>query len=394
VRVLLRTLSPQTIRACLWATGLAALVFAAIAWVGPAQPYQAPWAWISFIGMCAIDDFVLGPKEGSEVSELPKIALLAAVIVFRRHPELAVLVALVAAPIASLLKSQRPSTQVTAAAHWVLAAVAGAASFRLVGFEDTPHFLAATALLIVVFYVLGPLLSAWLESRFAATPFVNSFATHRRLAIALELAGAFLALGWRTSWLEPAALKVADGALVTLAGITVGFLLGGRSSRVFAPGPPVPVRPLLAAGAVLFTSELIPSPGSWLLPLGLAVGAGIWAARGRLLPIVCGAVGAMGNEIVRAVNAGRMPVDGQGAAASLGSRADNYVLAGPHTNFAWLDDRFHLPAPFPGIASAGDILIAIGMAWFVASLMLRPAPSSEETAVDVGESGESAALAA
>jgi hypothetical protein len=394
VRVLPRALSPQTIRACLWAAGLAALVFAAIAWVGPAQPYQAPWAWISFIGLSAIDDFVLGPKEGSEVSELPKIALLAAVIVFRRHPELTVLVALVAAPIASLLKGQRPSTQVTAAAHWVLAAVAGAASFRLVGFEDTPHFLAATVLLIVVFYALGPVLSAWLEWRFAGTPFINGFATHRRLAIALELAGAFLALAWRTSWLEPAALKVADGALVTLAGITLGFLLGGRSSRVFAPGPPVPLRPLLAAGAVLFTSELIPSPGSWLLPLGLAVGAGIWAGRRRLFPIVCGALGAIGNEIVRALNGGRMPVDGQGAAASVGSRADNYVLAGPHTNLAWLDDRFHLPAPFPGIASAGDILIAIGMAWFVASLMLRPAPSAEETAVDVGESGESPALAA
>jgi len=38
----------------------------------------------------------------------------------------------------------------------------------------------------------------------------------------------------------------------------------------------------------------------------------------------------------------------------------------------WLDDRFQLPAPFPGIASAGDILIAVGMAWFVATLMLRP----------------------
>jgi Family of unknown function (DUF5317) len=145
---------------------------------------------------------------------------------------------------------------------------------------------------------------------------------------------------------------------------------------------------------VLFMSELIPSPGSWLLPLGLAVGAGIWAGRRRLFPIVCGAVGAIGNEVVRAVNGGRMPVDGPGAPASVGGRADNYVLAGPHTNFAWLDDRFHLPAPFPGIASAGDILIAIGMAWFVASLMLRPAPSAEETAVDVGESGESAALAA
>jgi hypothetical protein len=55
----------------------------------------------------------------------------------------------------------------------------------------------------------------------------------------------------------------------------------------------------------------------------------------------------------------------------VGNRANTYVLADAHTNFAWLDDRFRLPAPFPGIASVGDILIAIAMAWLIASLMLR-----------------------
>jgi hypothetical protein len=373
VRLVDRPLSPDSIRACLWAAGLIALFAAAIVWVGPAQPYQAPWAWISFIGMCVIDDFVFGSKERAVVSELPKVALLAAVIVFRRHPELTVLVALSAAPIGSLLKGQRWSTQVTATAHWVLAAAAGAAAFRLVGFEDTPHFLAATAVLMAVYFALGPVLSAWLESRLTGAAFLDRFAAHRRLAIPLEVAGAFLALAWRTSWLEPAALKVADGALVTVAGIFVGFLLGGRSSRVFAPGAPIPLRPLVAAGAVLLVSELTPSPWSWLLPLGLAVVAGIWATWRRVFPVVCGALGAYCNEIVRAANGGRMPVDGDAVLSAVGTHADNYVLAGPHTNFAWLDDRFHLPPPFPGIASAGDILIAIGMAWFVASLMLRPA---------------------
>ena len=388
-------MSRRSIRACLWAAGLAALLVAAVAWVGPAQPYQAPWAWISFIGMCVIDDFVLGPREGAEVSELPKVALLAAVIVFRRHPELTVLVAVTAAPLGSLLKGQRWPTQVTASAQWVLAAVAGAAAFRLVGFEDTPHFVAATGVLMAVFYVLGPVLSAWLETRFGGPAFATTFAGHRRLAMPLELAGALLALAWRTSWLEPAALKVADGALVTVAGIFLGLLMGGRASRVFAPGTPIPLRPLVAAGTVLLASELTPSPWSWLLPLGLAVVAGIWATWRRVYPVACGALGAYCNEIVRAANDGRMPVDGHGVLAALGSRADSYVLAGPYTNLAWLDDRFHLPPPFPGIASAGDILIAVGMAWLVASLMLRPASTAADNlAVDDGESDQSAAAPA
>jgi len=384
VRLPHRPLSLRAIRACLWLAGLLALIGAAIVWVGPAQPYQAPWAWISFIGMCVIDDFVFGSKEGAVVSELPKVALLAAVIVFRRHPELTVLVALTAAPIGSLLKGQRWSTQLTATAHWVLAAVAGAAAFRLVGFEDTPRFLAATGVLMAVYYALGPVLSAWLEARFTGAAFVPTFAAHRRLAILLELAGVLLALAWRTAWLEPAALKVADGALVTVAGIFVGFLRGGRSSRVFAPGTPMPLRPLVAAGAILLLSEAAPSPWSWVLALALAVVAGIWATWRRVYPVAFGALGAYSNEIVRAANGGRMPVDGDAVLTAVGGQADRYVLAGPHTNFAWLDDRFHLPPPFPGIASMGDILIAIGMAWFVASLMLRPTAVDDVALDDIG----------
>ena len=82
-----------------------------------------------------------------------------------------------------------------------------------------------------------------------------------------------------------------------------------------------------------------------------------------------------------------MPVEGHDVLAAVNSRASTYVLAGPHTNFAWLDDRFTLPPPFPGIASAGDILIAVGMAWFVAMLMLsRPrAAAAEDAAGDVGD---------
>ncbi len=364
---------------------MAALLTATGGWVLRAQPYPAPWAWISFMGMCIVDDFLLGSKEDARWSELPKITLLAAIIVFRRHPEVTLLVAVVAAPLGSLLKGQSWSTQLTATAQWTLAAVIGAFTFRLVGFGDTPHFLVATGALMAVYYALGPVLSARLQATLTGTDFRSAFASHRRLAISMLVAGALLALAWRTSWLEPAALKVADGALVTVAGIFVGFIFGGRASRVLAPGAPVPVRPLVAAGAVLVLSEFASGPLSWLLPLGLAVMAGIWAVWRQIYPIACGALGAYCNEVVRAANGGRMPVEGHDVLAAVNSRTSTYVLADPHTNFAWLDDRFILPPPFPGIASAGDILIAIGMAWFVAMLMLRrPAAVDAEEATSDG----------
>src|SRR4029077_15705085 len=124
----------------------------------------APWAWISFIGMCIVDDFLLGSKEDARWGELPKIALFAAIIVFRRHPEITVLVAVMAAPLGSLLKGQTWPTQLTATAQGGLAAVVGAIAFRLVGFGDTLHFLAATAALMVMFSALGTFSTARLQA--------------------------------------------------------------------------------------------------------------------------------------------------------------------------------------------------------------------------------------
>src|SRR6202022_2022314 len=89
----------RRVRPLVWGAGLAALLAAIVAWVVPALPYQAPWAWISFIAMAILDDVVFGSPEEARWSELPKVSLLAAVIVFRRHPELTVLVAFTAAPL-------------------------------------------------------------------------------------------------------------------------------------------------------------------------------------------------------------------------------------------------------------------------------------------------------
>ena len=40
-------IDPPSIRARLWAAGLLALLVAIVAWFLPAQPYQAPWAWLN-----------------------------------------------------------------------------------------------------------------------------------------------------------------------------------------------------------------------------------------------------------------------------------------------------------------------------------------------------------
>jgi hypothetical protein len=356
----------------MWLAGFGASLVAVVVWALPARPYEAPWAWISFIGMCIVDDFLLGSGRRATVGQLSKVALLAAVIVFRRHPELTLLIAATAAPVSSWLKGQSWTTGLTTTAQWVLAAVLGAASFRLVGFGDTAHFVAATVVLMAVYYALGPVLSGWLESQFTTRSFGTAFAFHRRLAISLEIAGVLLALAWRTASLQAAALKMADAALVAVVGIAVGVVLGARAPWLFRISTRIPYRPALVAGLILLLSLLAPLPFAWLVPLVLAVLGGIWAVWRRVYPVACTALGAYCNELVRAANAGHMPVEGyHRMLEGFGVPADTYAAAGPTTNFAWLDDRFQLPPPFPGIASAGDILIALGMAWLVAALIAR-----------------------
>jgi hypothetical protein len=367
----------------LWIAGGLFLLVGALAWILPARPYEAPWAWISFIGMCIIDDYLMGPGPEATWPQLPKLTLLAAVIVFRRHPELTLVVVLVSAPLVTLLKRQALLMIPTTTAHWTIAAVLGAALFRAVGFETTAQFVAATIVLVALYYVLGPLLGAWFQARLGGVGFAKAFGRQRRFALTLELTGVLLALAWRTASLQPAALKLADGALVALAGIAVGTLLGSSAPTwLFKTGGRIPQKPALLAGGLLLIGLLAPRPFSWMLPLILAIVAGVWALSHGAYSILCCATGAFANEVVRAFNGGFMPVEGSGLMSGFGA-ANTYVHAGPGTLLSWLDDRLYLPPPFPGIASAGDVLIALGMAWLVGSVVAR------RHGIAVADSGES-----
>ncbi len=371
----LPALSPRTTRIIVCLIGAAALVGGTLGWALGARPYEAPWAWISFIGMCVLEDYLLGTPGRSSWATVPHVTLFAAIIVFRRHPEITMLMALVAAPAAAVLKGQSWAGWLTGGAQWMLAAVVGEAIFRAVGFEDRGHFVAATIALGAGFIITGPVVSAWLESRCGGAPFVPTLRRQARFSVPLEVAGALLALAWRTGATQAAALKLADGALVAVAGITVAALLRGRPAWVFKGVGRIPQNPALVAGAVLMMGLLAPRPLSWMLPLGLALIVGAWAALRGAYSILCCALGAFCNELVRGANSGFMPVEGSGLMSGLGA-TNTYVVAGPTTMLPWLDDRLHLPPPLPGIASAGDVLIAVGMAWLVATVAARRRPVS------------------
>ncbi len=198
-------LRPATGRllALTWLAGAVALVATTFAYMVNDAPYPAPWAWLSFLAMMVIDDLVSGSGQDARWAALPKVTLFAAIIVFRRHAEITVLVALAAGPLASLIKRQSWFVEATAGAQWVFASAVGAATFRMIGFADSAHFVAATIVVAGVVFACGPMLSSAVE---AAETGARWFALVLKKAGPFSLMaalGAGLALAWRTLRCRP-----------------------------------------------------------------------------------------------------------------------------------------------------------------------------------------------
>ncbi len=373
----------RTLRLALWAAAFLSLLAWLLGWMLRAEPNRAPWAWIAFIAMSIVDDVLFGSSGDATWGELPKVALLAAIIVFRRHPEVTVLIAFTAAPLASLIKRQSWIAEVTATAQWVIAAVVCSALFLLIGFDDTAHVVAATVCLVVTYYVLGPVVSSLLESASRGRPFRKAFAENQRLFLLMETVGVLLALAWGTSRLHGTVEHIAALAVAVVIGLFVGFLLGGRVRYLLAHIEAMPLALFVAAGALGVLSEVALNPLSWLLPLLAVIILSAWAVPRRLFGAVCGGVGIACNEMVRAVNGGRMLLDVQALPASVrpayshaGQGSTAYEVAGPHSHLPWLADRFYVATV--GVISPGDLLLAVGAVWAITTLMLRR-PDSERS---------------
>lgn len=366
----------------IWLAGAVALAATMVFSVAFTTPYLTTWAWISFIAIVVVEDVVRrrGPGWGWQ---LPMVTLVAATIAFRKHPDVSVLVVLSAAPLASLVMRQAWLTILGKTASWIIAVALGSAALGLVGFGDTPHFVAATAVLLVVVANLDWMLLWFLAGAEARALRPSREAAARRFAAAITFGvlGAALALGWRTPAVGPVVLRLGEICVLGVIGMLIGFVLGG-TARGPAAGR-LSVRRLPAAvvlgGALLLVSTRLPNTMSAPLAAAGLVALGIWVIRHRAYHGACLVLGGLCNEIARAANGGRMPVETadlppalRNDFAGLTRDSTTYLLAGPGTAVRWLADRFPVPV-FPGVASIGDILVAIGIVWLAAALtMARP----------------------
>jgi hypothetical protein len=179
-----------------------------------------------------------------------------------------------------------------------------------------------------------------------------------------------------------------------VAGIVIGYLLGGRLDRLASltiRGWPIALAGLLVQ-IVLFTdlgSTIAgdAAPSIYLLSTAAVLVVVLLNLRVPGLALV--AVGALSNLAAIVANGGRMPADPD-ALASLGDEiGDGYsnsiILADPALRP--LTDIFAMPAwmPFANIFSIGDVLIAIGVAIAIAAAMRgRPTAIVSSTLRDEG----------
>jgi hypothetical protein len=170
-------------------------------------------------------------------------------------------------------------------------------------------------------------------------------------------------------------------------GIAVGYMLGGRLSRLVFLRLRGVWLVLVALGIQLLIFPLFtPNP---IIPFGTAILHGV--SYGLVLlwlllnvhtrPLIAVGGGALLNIAVVALNAGYMPASsaaferaGLLSVAKILARGETYgnlVGMSATTRLNVLGDRIGLPrgVPFATVMSVGDVLIMVGLAWLLAKGM-------------------------
>jgi hypothetical protein len=360
-----------------WALGVLTLLASVAFSLVFTTRYPTGWPWLSFIALAIFEDVLFGPVDARESTRLSPVVLVAAIIMFRKHPDLIMLIAVSATLTAGLLTRRPWFAILTRTSSWVIAGAAGAAAMRLVGYADAAHFVVATAVLILVYVAADAILAASLPTMGASGP-VRAPARETLGRLGLAIGGALLALAWRTPTTGPIMLRLSEVCLLAVAGMAVGALLGGRPQELIRRRLSIRrLPPLVLAGALaLAVSTRLPAHDSWIAATAGLLAIGAWAISYRWLPLACMLAGGLGNEIARGVNGGRMPVSTADLPAALqqdfsalSQHSSLYLLVDDATRLPWLADRFPL-TPFPGIASPGDVLVGIGVVWLFAAMTL------------------------
>ena len=193
----------------IWASGLLCLVLTAI------RPHAGGDLWrfalplAVFIILTTVAElFPVSFELGRYEITVSTVFLVGSILVFHDVPQLAVLTALVSALTANLL-ARKPWFKVcTNVALAVTAVSISSIAFGLIGSADLLHLVAATAALLLVYFVMDTVPMTWLLSAIEDRPFRVTYLNNYQGVVlehfGIEVFGVLLAVIWHVSpWLTP-----------------------------------------------------------------------------------------------------------------------------------------------------------------------------------------------
>jgi HD-GYP domain-containing protein (c-di-GMP phosphodiesterase class II) len=206
-----REFSPHTrvVLAALWAAGSLTFAWTVLLPLAQGGPPELSWQLAAFILFTTVAElFPVKFEIGGYEITVSTVFLIAAILTFRGEIEQVVLIGLSSAFVANLFARKPWFKACTNLAVVVLVVGASSAVFNLIGTRDAPHLVVATAVVLLLYFVLDTVPMTWLLSSLDDRPFrITYMANYRGVFLehlGIELFGVLFAITWSVSpWLSP-----------------------------------------------------------------------------------------------------------------------------------------------------------------------------------------------
>jgi HD-GYP domain-containing protein (c-di-GMP phosphodiesterase class II) len=196
--------STRLVLAVIWTTGALTLAWTVLRPLAQHGPPTLSWQIAAFIVFATVAElFPVKFEIGGYEITVSTVFLIAAILTFHGAVEQVVLIGLASAAIANLVARKPWFKACTNLAIVVLVMGPSSVVFDLIGTRDLPHTVAATTVLLILYFVLDTVPMTWLLSSLDERPFkVTYLANYQGVFLehfGIELFGVLFAIIWAVS---------------------------------------------------------------------------------------------------------------------------------------------------------------------------------------------------
>jgi HD-GYP domain-containing protein (c-di-GMP phosphodiesterase class II) len=206
-----REFSPYTrlVLAAVWAAGSLTFALTVLLPLSRGGPPELSWELAAFIVFTTVAElFPVKFEIGGYEITVSTVFLIAAILTFRGEIEQVVLIGVTSAFIANLIARKPWFKACTNLAVVVLVVGPTSAVFNLIGARDAQHLVAATVVVLLLYFILDTVPMTWVLSSLDRRPFGVTYMANYQGVFAehlgIEIFGVLFAIIWSVSpWLSP-----------------------------------------------------------------------------------------------------------------------------------------------------------------------------------------------